>query len=64
MAMAVALFAWIPNWLVALNPLVMADHFLWGLFAVCIMVFACGMGLISRCRSFRFSPSDTAADSS
>jgi hypothetical protein len=52
MAMAVALFAWIPNWLVALNPLVMADHFLWGLFAVCIMVFACGMGLISRCRRF------------
>jgi len=45
-AVGFALVAWLPNWLVAFNKLVMADHFLWGLFGSCAGLVACGIIIV------------------
>ena len=44
-ALWMAIFASLPNWLVALNPLVMVDHFLWDLVFLGSIVIAASAAL-------------------
>jgi hypothetical protein len=50
-AFGFALVAWLPNWLVASNPLVMVDHFLWGLFGICAALTGTGVLVARRLRA-------------